>query len=192
VEQPERDLNADLADDLDGAFERLVLTYQDRLYSFALRITGSAEDAAEIAQDAFVRAHRALRSYKPERVRTLALKAWLYRITLNVVRNRRRGKAFTLVPLDGPEALAADVEDREQDRPEARFERAESAAALGALVAAMPARYRAAVVLRHVEGLGYEEVSVVPGQPVGTVKAHVHRGIQWLREALARQSSEVS
>src|SRR5215831_4140993 len=81
-----------LARDLDGSFEAVVREYQDRLYSFALRLTGRPEDAEDVAQDAFVRAYRALQSYGAERVRALALKAWLYRITLNVARNRLRGK----------------------------------------------------------------------------------------------------
>src|SRR5262252_8133347 len=83
-------LEAALAADLDGPFERLVPEYQDRLFGFALRLTRSREDAEEIAQDAFVRAYRAMKSYPAERVRSLALRAWLYRITLNVARNHRR------------------------------------------------------------------------------------------------------
>ena len=60
---------ADLARDLDGSFERLVVEYQDRLYSFALRFCGNREDAEEVAQDAFVRAYRALKTYPAERIR---------------------------------------------------------------------------------------------------------------------------
>ena len=80
----EGSLETDLARDLDGSFERLVLAYQDRLYAFALRFCGNREDAEEVAQDAFVRAYRALKTYPADRVRALALRAWLYRIALNV------------------------------------------------------------------------------------------------------------
>src|SRR5215471_740605 len=91
-----------LARDLDGTFESLVRAYQDRLYSFALRVTRNAQDAEEVAQDAFVRAYRALATYGEERIRALALRAWLYRITLNVARNRLRGKKPKFVSIDHP------------------------------------------------------------------------------------------
>ena len=181
-----------LAEDLDGSFERLVLTYQDRLYGFALRLTGSPRDAEEIAQDAFVRAYRALAQYPAERVRALTPRPWLYQITRNVVLNRVRGRRLRLVSLDGPEdGGRVDPQDDEAGRPESMLERLEQRDQLGALVAGLPERYRAAVVLRHVEGLGYDEVAAVLDQPVGTVKANVHRGIRLLREALeARRLDE--
>ena len=173
-----------LADDLDGSFERLVLTYQDRLYAFALYLCGSPRDAEEAVQDAFVRAYRALARYPAERVRDLHLRAWLYQITKNVVRNRVRGRRLQLVPPDGGHA---EPEDDEMERPEAAFERTEQRGELGALVARLPERYRAAVVLRHVQALSYAEVAAILGQPIGTVKANVHRGVRLLRAALERQ-----
>src|SRR5512141_774649 len=96
----EQTLEACLARDLDGCFERMVREYQDRLYSFAHRLSGNPQDAEEIAQDAFVRAYRAMRAYPAERIRALQLKAWLYRITLNVARNRMRGKRHNHVSID--------------------------------------------------------------------------------------------
>ena len=93
-------LPAALATDLDGSFEALVTHFQDRLFTFALRLTGRREDAEEVAQDAFVRAYRALKTYPPERVRAMALKAWLYQVTLNVARNRLRRKRHPTVSLD--------------------------------------------------------------------------------------------
>jgi RNA polymerase sigma-70 factor, ECF subfamily len=187
---PDDELVVALADDLDGTFERLVLAYQDRLYGFALRMTGSRPDAEEVAQDTFVRAYRALASYPAERIRALAPRPWLYRIALNVVRNRARRWRPTLVPLDGTLAERHEPPDP-AERPEAAAERAEEQDRLGALIAALPARYRAAVVLRHIDDLGYAEVAALLDQPVGTVKANVHRGIRLLRDALQRDQSRV-
>jgi len=99
-EHGEQQLIDSLAADLAGSFERLMETYQDRLYSLALRLSGNAQDAEEIAQDAFVRAYRALRDYPAERIAALALRPWLYRITLNVYRNKVRGKRVSVVPLE--------------------------------------------------------------------------------------------
>ena len=98
----EESLRECIASDLDGSFEELVRTFQDRLYSYALRLTARREDAEEVAQDALVKAYRALATYPPERIRGLALRPWLYRITLNTARNRFRGKKLRTVSLDHP------------------------------------------------------------------------------------------
>ncbi len=81
-------LIAALADDLDGSFEALVLAHQDRLYSIALRMLGDPRDAEEAAQDAFVRAYRALAGYDAARIRELRLRPWLATIVLNLCRSR--------------------------------------------------------------------------------------------------------
>src|SRR5262245_24210117 len=72
-----------LARDLDGAFEALVIAHQDRLFTVARRLLGNAHDAEEVAQDAFVRAFRALEGYPAERIRELRLRPWLAAIVLN-------------------------------------------------------------------------------------------------------------
>src|SRR5205085_814689 len=71
-------------------FERIVEDHQHRIFGFALGLSGNRSDAEEIAQDAFVRAHRALQGYDEERVRDLRVSAWLHQIALNVFRNRVR------------------------------------------------------------------------------------------------------
>jgi len=177
-----------LAADLDGTFEEVVRTYQDRLFSFALRITGSREDAEEVAQDAFVRAYRALCVYPAERRRALALRPWLYQITLNVARNRLRGKKLRFVSYDqardGDGASAWEPADAAEDRPDARYERSRERLDIAALVDRLPDRYRAPLLLRYVEGLRLDEVAKVLRQPVGTAKSNVHRAVNALREAL--------
>ena len=172
-------LAAELARDLDGSFERLVREYQDRLFSFACRLTGSREDAEEVAQDAFVRSYRALRSYPADRIRALALKAWLYRITLNLARNRLRGKHPRFVPIETWPA-----EDDPGARPDAQLARRRERADLATLVAGLPERYRNAIVLRYVEGLRVDEVATILKQPLGTTKSNLHRAVNALRGAI--------
>jgi RNA polymerase sigma-70 factor (ECF subfamily) len=183
-----------LANDLDGCFEALVRAYQDRLYSFALRITGNREDAEEVAQDAFVRAYRALDSYPAERVRAMALRAWLYRITLNVARNRLRGKKPRMVSLDHPLSPRGETPweapDDPSSRPDARYEKSERRADIATLVGRLPKRYREALVLRYVEDLRLDEVAKVLEQPLGTTKSNVHRAIVALRESLSESRRE--
>lgn len=181
----EHDLPAALAADLDGSFERLVVTFQDRLYAFALRFIGSPQDAEEILVDALWRAYQALGAYPAERIQSLALRPWLYQITLNVCRNRLRGRRLATVSLDqADERAAVAYRDHTTLPPDNALERAELRRQLSRHVATLPERERLAVVLRHVQGLGYGEMAQILGQPVGTVKANVHRGIRRLRAAL--------
>jgi RNA polymerase sigma-70 factor (ECF subfamily) len=187
---PEEGLPAALAADLDGQFERLVRTYQDRLFSFALRLSRSREDAEEIAQDAFVRAYRALKTYPPERVAALSLRAWLYQIALNVTRNRFRRRRPVHVSLEssGDEGapMSYEPESDPAERPDAIYEKKSERRGIAALVSGLPDRYRMPLVLRYVEGLPVEEVASVLHQPLGTTKSHLHRGVNALREALSR------
>jgi RNA polymerase sigma-70 factor (ECF subfamily) len=188
VEQVEDEtLTRALAVDLDRAFEALVRAYQDRLYAFGLRLTGSPRDAEEIAQDAFVRAYRALARYPAERVETLKLRAWLFQVTVNVARNRARARRPAEVPLlspDGAYDSLADPPADESEQPDQVAERHDEQDRVAAVVATLPERYRAAVVLRHIQGLSYQEIAAVLGQPAGTVKSNVHRGVASLRAAL--------
>lgn len=169
-------LTAMLAANLDGSFEQLVSAYGARLYRLGLRLTNSPEDAEEVAQDALVRAYRALTGYEAERIRGLLLRPWLYQITLNVVRNRVRRRKLEIVPYDGDLG-----EDREDERPEHSLVAAERRREMSGMLMELPERYRIPVVLRYVEQLGYGEIADVLGQPIGTVKANVHRGIGKLR-----------
>lgn len=184
-----------LAVSVDEAFEDVVRRYQDRLFSFALRVTGNAEDAEEVAQDAFVRAYRALCTYPADRIRGLALRPWLYRITLNLARNRLRGKKPRLVSLDHPLSADGDAPweppDDESRRPDALYESERRRVDIAALVASLPERYRAPLVLRYVEGLQLDEVARILEQPLGTTKSHLHRGVNALREALTSSRRKV-
>jgi RNA polymerase sigma factor (sigma-70 family) len=174
-----------LATDLDRAFEALVLAHGARVYSIALRMVGDPHEAEDVAQDTFVRAHRALAGWDPSRIRDLRLGAWLATVVLNLVRNRARrrttsGMAGSLTFLDElahPAAPAADT-------PHDRLTRRTGAEAWAARLLALPTRYRAPVVLRHVDDLGYAEIAEVLGRPEGTIKAQVHRGLELLRAAL--------
>ena len=101
-------------------------------------------------------------------------RAWLHRIAVNVVRNRVRGVKPSLVELNGSES-------DHSPGPEAQAMERMQLDELATRVAGLPIRYREAVVLRHVRDLSYAEVAEALGQPVGTVKANVHRGLKILR-----------
>lgn len=180
-------LAADLARDLDAAFERLVVAHQDRLFTIALRMLGDRGAAEEAAQDAFVRAYRALGSYEAARVREIRLRPWLATIVLNLCRNHlaRRSR-----PRPGDRSLDADAAIGWEPiaplsaAPTAVAEARASRALWADRVLALPPAYRAPVVLRHVDGLSYPEVAAALDRPEGTVKAQVHRGTALLRSML--------
>jgi RNA polymerase sigma-70 factor (ECF subfamily) len=187
MNQMDEDLCPALARDLDATFERLVVTHQDRLYTIALRLLGDPRDAEEIVQDALVRAYRALAGYDAERIRALRLRAWLAAIVVNLARNRAtRRRRPASVSLDGGAAEGQPVADRLSSpagEPALIVERREGAARWAALLAALPDRYRTPIVLRHVDGLSFAEMSDALGRPEGTLKAQVHRGLALLRTA---------
>jgi len=163
-----------LIDVTERLFERMVREHQNRVFALGLALTGNRHDAEEVAQDTFLKAYRAMVTYPPDRIRDLKQKAWLHRIALNVVRNRARGIKPRMVELNGSEPdQAIGTEDGALLNLELD--------ALAGRVSALPARYRDAVVLRHVQELSYEEAADALGQPVGTVKANVHRGLKLLR-----------
>ncbi len=180
-----------LARDVDGAFEDLVLAHQDRLYTIALRVLGDPGDAEEAAQDAFVRAYRALGGYPPERIRALALRSWLAAIVVNACRNRRRRIADRHPPRSLTPLLAGGFDpDDPAPSPETISARRGAAAQWANRLAALPRAQRTAVVLRHVDGLAYHEVAAALGVPDGTAKSHVHRGLARLRRIVEAERSQ--
>jgi RNA polymerase sigma-70 factor, ECF subfamily len=179
-------LIAALADDLDASFEGLVLAHQDRIYSIALRMLGDPRDAEEAAQDAFVRAYRALAGYDAARIHALRLRPWLATIVLNLCRSRlARRPAASRTALSLDLALPGELEPRvDEGRGPAAVSAARAAADEWAgLLLTLPPAYRSAVVLRHVDGLSYPELAIALDRPEGTVKAQVHRGLALLRTA---------
>lgn len=177
-----------LAADLDAAFPEFLAHHQDLVYGIALRSTKRAADAEELAQDAFVRAYRALRDYPPKRIRELRPRGWLAAIVGNLGRNRARRKTPASAGLETVAEIRADADPG----PERLVEGREAAAAWQARLAALPARYRRAVELRHVSGLSYPELAEALDRPLGTVKSDVHRGVRLLRAAYEDEMNDDS
>jgi RNA polymerase sigma-70 factor, ECF subfamily len=179
-------LAGSLARDLEGGFPGLVEAHQDRLYTIALRLLGDRRDAEEVAQDALVRAFRAMQGYPHDRIAALRLRPWLASIAVNLARNRRRRADERQPPgqlepmLDAGFDLAADG----RAGPERRAERHEAQRELAVALLRLRPAVRAAVVLRHVDGLSVAETAEALGRPQGTIKAQVHRGLGELRAAL--------
>src|SRR6202049_2274005 len=141
-------------DGTERLFDRIVQEHQDRVFAFSLALTGNRHAAEEVAQDTFLKAYRALATYPPDRIRELKQKPWLHRIAVNVVRNRARGAKPRTAELNGSESDHA-------PGPESRALQHAEMDDLACRLAALPPRYREAVVLRYVRELSYEEVAEV-------------------------------
>jgi RNA polymerase sigma-70 factor, ECF subfamily len=161
------------------AYEALVERYGGRVYNIALRITHEPESARDCAQDAFIRAYRALHQYDP----AYPFGPWLYRITTNASLNlvqRAHSREITM------EELPEDPEPPDAG-PELTAVRKEEVEEVLAAMAELPAPYRAALTLRHIQQLSYQEVADSLNIPLGTVKTHLHRARAALKVKLAER-----
>ena len=137
------------------------------MYNLALRITGDRDAASDCAQEAFIRAYRALGSYD----QSLPLRPWLLRIATNTSLNHvQRWHAHEHPVEELPERA-----EPEELNPEALALRREELGEVLAAMNALPPRYRAALMLRHLNELSYEEIAQALELPLGTVKTHLHR-----------------
>ena len=170
-----------LACDLDAGYEAFVRAYAGAVYSAALRLSGTRPDAEDLAQETFIRAYRALGRFDEDRVRALDSRAWLLTITLNLWRNRLRSAARRPRSTGSPPPDAAE----RRRGPDDAAETSEEQAFLVGLLRELPEHHRVPVVLRHVVGLSYAEISITLECPVGTAKANVARGLDRLRALAA-------
>lgn len=159
-----------------------VTHHQDLVYGMARRWTATSDDARDVAQDALIRAWRAIERYDRDRLRALQPRGWLAAIVRNVARNRVRDHG----PMHDPIDAAGDPADASSARPEDAALAHESAREWAGRLATLPERQRVAVELRHVHGLSYPEMAEALGRPVNTVKSDVHRGVLALRAALGQ------
>lgn len=169
------DLLRAMAVDLDGAFPTMVDLMGRELFWGLRRICGDHQEAEDLTQETFIRAFRALGSYDGERIRSMELRPWLWTIAMNLGRNHLRDRARR------PTFVDSDV-DRGADDPEPV-----DGVAWDRRLSSLTESQRAAVVLRHVVGMGIVEIAEVTGRPEGTVKADVHRGLARLRRVMEEE-----
>jgi len=167
----------------DSAFEVIVERYQSKVYAIAYRMTRNREDAMDIAQEVFIKAHRGIARWRPLR----GFQHWLYRIatnmTIDVLRKRQRRAAVIVdsedFSMDRGVAAPAGSED-----PVRNLAIEELGGRIGAAIETLPERQRATVVLRYYEDLSIKEIAAVIGCTEGTVKTHLFRATGKLRNLL--------
>jgi RNA polymerase sigma-70 factor (ECF subfamily) len=163
---------------LDGdkaSFDLLVERHRKQVYQVCYRFVGNHEDASELAQDAFVRAYRALRTFKGNS----AFSTWLYRIAVNLCLNRVAVKQPATAPIEADEH-----EDTRIERADVTILREERAAGVRAAIARLPKKQRATMILRIYHELPHEEIATILGSSVGAVKANLFHAIANLRKLL--------
>jgi RNA polymerase sigma-70 factor, ECF subfamily len=171
-------LAARLADGDPLAPKVLVERHYAELYRYAFSVLREEQAAEDAVQDAFERAFAALGRYPEGRLRAMKLRPWMYRITLNVARNRlRRSREVPVEELPAADGAAGDEElEGVMD----------ALAALGRL----PERQRVAVTLRYLQDLSYAEISGATGWPEGTAKTLVRRAVTRLRKVMVVEDPE--
>jgi RNA polymerase sigma-70 factor (ECF subfamily) len=161
-----------------GAFDVLVRRHQRQVYRLCYRFVGSHEDAAELAQDAFVRAYRALSRFE----RSAKFSTWLHRITVNACLNRLALKKPKVAALNDLDAMPAQGE-----AADAAVLREERATRVRAAIARLPAKQRATLILRAYHDLPHDEIAKILGNSVGAVKANFFHALANLKKLLDEQ-----
>jgi RNA polymerase sigma-70 factor (ECF subfamily) len=161
------------------AFGHLVRRYQDRLYNTIVHVTGSAEDAEDVVQEAFVQAFVKLDTFQ----RSSAFFTWLYRIAFNAAISQRRRRKPTVSVEETREVSGREPIDNGR-APGDRLEQEERVDQVRRALATLSEEYRAVLVLREMEGCDYETISEMLDLPIGTVRSRLHRARIQMREEL--------
>lgn len=168
-------VNSSVAGDI-MAFEELVRRYEKKVFTIAFRMTGNREDAADLTQEAFIKAYRALARFRGD----AAFQTWLYHIIANVCRDelRKKSRAFTL-SLDYDKTLENGIIHREvadnAPGPDVFLENKEVGESIQKAIDSLGLDYRMTLIMREIQGFSYEEISDVLNCSIGTVKSRLSR-----------------
>jgi len=171
-----------------GAFDALVLKYQHKVVKLVMRYVRNPAEAEDVAQEAFIKAYRALPQFRGDS----AFYTWLYRIAINTAKNAvvsrdRSPVEFDLDAQNSDESYDMQGRLKDSETPEGLVLTDEIRGTVNAAIDALPEDLRTAIVLRELEGLSYEEIAATMGCPVGTVRSRIFRA----REAIDRRLREV-
>jgi RNA polymerase sigma-70 factor (ECF subfamily) len=158
-----------------AAFDVIVERHRRQVYQLCYRYVGNHEDAADLAQDAFIRAFKGLKGFKG----ASSLATWLYRIAVNVCLNRLALKTPKGEPFEPTERV-----DLRAERPDVALLRDERAAEVRAAIGQLPPKQRATLVLRVYHDLPHEEIAGILGTSVGAAKANLFHALANLKKLL--------
>ena len=166
------------------AFDLLISKYQHRIVSLVARYVSDPSEAQDVAQEAFIKAYRAIDRFRGDS----AFYTWLYRIAINTAKNwlvakKRRPPASDI---DAADAEQYDIESRlkEQGTPENEMLREEIKRTVYDTIAELPEDLRTAIMLREMEGMSYEDIALTMDCPIGTVRSRIFRAREAIDEKL--------
>ena len=166
-----------------GAFNLLVRKYEHMVFSLALRIMKSREDAEDVTQEVFLNAYNHLADYQSR----FKFSTWLLKITKNQALYRLRGAKNRPVPADDLDVLSSGAPDSvqpQQSNPEETAERNEFKGVVLDIMNTLPDKYRLTLMLRHMFERSYQDISDILEMNIGTVKTNIHLGRKLLRQKL--------
>jgi RNA polymerase sigma-70 factor (ECF subfamily) len=167
------------------AFELLVAKYQRKLARLLSRFIRDPAEVEDVAQEAFIKAYRALPSFRGES----AFYTWLYRIGINTAKNYlvamgRRAPTTTEFDSEDAENFEDGEQLRDANTPENELMSKQIAKTVNETMEALPDELRTAIVLREIDGLSYEEIATVMNCPIGTVRSRIFRARETIAERL--------
>ncbi len=178
----------------EGAFNRLVLSYQNRVHGLSYRMMGNLEEAEEVAQEVFITVYKSLPDFRGDS----RFSTWLYRVTINHCKNRikylGRRKYYQSDSFDGPVEteegeMTKQIADDNLD-PMDRLDQKETQALVQEKLNELDEEQKSVILLRDIEGMSYQEIAEILGLREGTVKSRIHRARLDLKEKLKKEFSQ--
>lgn len=173
----------------EAAYRELIRRYERPVFSLILRMVRDRQLAEDLAQETFIKALNAIGTYRPE----FKFSSWIFKIANNAAIDHLRRRELVTLSIDGAphatsaediEATALQVGDK-AETPLDELEARELGSAIERAIGQLRPEYRSCIMLRHVEGLAYEEIAQLLDLPLGTVKTYIHRARHELRDLLA-------
>ena len=173
----------------EAAYRELIRRYERPVFSLILRMVRDRQLAEDLSQETFIKALNAIATYRPE----FKFSSWIFKIANNAAIDQLRRRSVQTLSLDGApnattpdeiEATVLQVGDRSESAL-AAIEARELGSSIERAIGQLRPEYRSCILLRHVEGLAYEEIAQLLDLPLGTVKTYIHRARHELRDALA-------
>ncbi len=171
----------------DDAFAELVHRYERQIFSMAYRLAGDYDEAADLAQEAFLRIYRMLDRYDPQK----KFFSWMYRVAQNSCLNTLNKRPHNVIPVENAEEyLAPEGSDAAQTastaEPEQNYLNRELRQNIDEAIAQLRDNYREVVYLRYIEDLSYQQIAEICGLPVSTIETRLFRGRKQLQKNLLR------
>lgn len=170
------------------AFEELIIGYEKKAYNIAYRMMGNEEDAKDMAQEAFIKIYKSIKNFREES----SFSTWLYRIVTNVcldeIRKRKRNNTLPLeVNVENDKGTAYIEIGADKETPEDVYERMEKRQLILNAINSLNEDYKTVIVLRDIQGFGYEEIASMLNCSLGTIKSRINRARNALKGKIKYQ-----